>query len=107
MNQLPTLLGLKVFILKLKSAFGMELGNLLIEFNSWFTFLSAKVGIDGSYYNNYNAGWTRTSCPQFTRDGSKLATVISTDQGDLGYFPHIVIFRSVSIRVDTKTAPHL
>ena len=60
--------------------------------------LSAKVGVDGSYYNNYKIGWTRSSgiTPLVTREGSQLATIISTDQGQAGYFPHIVIFRSVN-----------
>jgi len=54
------------------------------------------VGMDGSgYYNNYNhLGWTElVSPPLYSRDGSRMVTVISTDQGqNVGFFPHIVIF---------------
>ena len=56
--------------------------------------------MDGSgYYNNYNhLGWTElVSPPLYSRDGSRMVTVISTDQGqNVGFFPHIVIFRSVA-----------
>ena len=56
--------------------------------------------MDGTgYYNNYNhLGWTElVSPPLYSRDGSRMVTVISTDQGqNVGFFPHIVIFRSVA-----------
>ena len=54
------------------------------------------VGTDGSQYGNTRGrGWLENyGPPLLSGDGRSLITILPTSQGSLGYWPHIVMFRS-------------
>ena len=54
-----------------------------------------KVGADGSYYNREESnGWVENYGPALFNSGAdRMAAIIPTNQGEAGYFPHLVVFR--------------
>ena len=54
----------------------------------WF-----QIAADVSFHRP-NRGWVQNhGTPIFSEDASKMAVILSTDQGEHGYFPHLVVFR--------------
>ena len=54
-----------------------------------------QVGADGSYYNREESnGWVESHGPPlYNSRADRMAAIIPTNQGQAGYFPHLVIFR--------------
>ena len=52
-----------------------------------------QVAADVSFHRP-KAGWVQNhGTPLFSEDAARMAVIMSTDQGDMGYFPHLVVFR--------------
>ena len=57
---------------------------------------ATQIAVDTSY-NRPGQGWVENhGAPFFSQDGTRMAVIMSTDQGEAGYFPHLVVFRQVS-----------
>jgi len=62
------------------------------------------VAADVSFHRP-KAGWVQNhGTPVFSEDAARMAVIMSTDQGDMGYFPHLVVFR-VSVSNSLPSLP--
>ena len=64
-----------------------------------------QVGIIGRHFSRSGSGWViPASRLLFSEDGTRMASVMSTDQGEAGLFPHVVIFRCDDVIVISVAA---